>query len=147
MLSSKPRLHSILNLSWAMKVWFVNSICNSSNPRCKLWTRRGLPQHLRKVFCLGIIRKIGDLMRLAGTCINDGVCGLIRQYTWNLTRRRWFFNKRNYTGTAWLSSVRALEWDVKSSYEQNPHFNYFNWGLKSSQYGLYRLGDTRATCG
>jgi len=27
-------------------------------------------------------------MRLAGISINDGVCGLIRQYTWNLTSRR-----------------------------------------------------------
>jgi hypothetical protein len=34
---------------------------------------------------LGIYRKIGDLKRLAGACRNDGVCGLIRQYTWNLT--------------------------------------------------------------
>jgi len=33
-------------------------------------------------------RKVGNLKRLAGVCINGGVCGLIRQYSWNLTNRR-----------------------------------------------------------
>jgi len=46
---------------------------------------------LRKVLCLGINCKVGDLMRLAGACINDGVCGLIRQYTCNLTSRSIIF--------------------------------------------------------
>jgi len=26
-------------------------------------------------------------MRLAGICLNDEVCGSIRQYTWHLTNR------------------------------------------------------------
>lgn len=34
---------------------------------------------------LGNNCKVGNLKRLAGIYINDGVCGLIRQYTWNLT--------------------------------------------------------------
>lgn len=78
---------------------------------------------LRKVFCLGIIRKIGDLMRLAGACINDGVCGLIRQYTGNLTSRHLYNILLYNKGTAWLSSVRALMCGVKSSNEQNPRLS------------------------
>lgn len=42
---------------------------------------------LRKTPRLGNSRKAGDLKRLAGACINGGVCGLIRQYTGNLTNR------------------------------------------------------------
>ncbi len=44
-----------------------------------------LGAHLRKAPRLGKSRKTGDLMRLAGACINGGACGLIRQYTGHLT--------------------------------------------------------------
>ena len=64
-----------------MRVWEANSTSNSGSPRCKLWVLQGnLPAYAR-LPRLGINRKVGDLMRLAGACINDGVCGLIRQYT------------------------------------------------------------------
>jgi len=46
-----------------------------------------LGSSLRKTLRLGKSCKAGDLKRLAGACINGGVCGLIRQYTGNLTSR------------------------------------------------------------
>jgi len=46
---------------------------------------QGLGSNLRKVPRLGKNRKIGDLKRLAEVSINGGACGLIRQYTGNLT--------------------------------------------------------------
>lgn len=104
--------------------------------------------YLRKVPRLGINCKIGDLMRLAGACINDGVCGLIRQYTGHLTKLPKRPPTGRLSGTAWLSTARAAGFGVKSSNERNPR-----WGLfaptrcTSSQYGLLRLGDTRATRG
>jgi len=45
---------------------------------------------------LGKNRKIGYLKRLAGVCINDGVCGLIRQYTGNLTNCNLYSNINFY---------------------------------------------------
>jgi len=48
--------------------------------------------NLRKTPRLGKSRKAGDLKRLAGACINGGACGLIRQYTGNLTNWSRSFN-------------------------------------------------------
>jgi len=64
-----------------VKVWGANSIRDSGSPHCKLWTLQGNLLTYVRVSYLGINRKIGDLMRLAGICTNDGVRGLIRQYT------------------------------------------------------------------
>jgi len=52
---------------------------------------RGPGSNLRKVPRLGKNRKIGDLKRLAEASINGGACGLIRQYTGNLTSWSHFF--------------------------------------------------------
>jgi len=67
-------------------------------------------------------------MRLAGVCINGGACGLIRQYTGNLTNRRllctWVFTSQGQTGrtgAAWLSSVRVLRCGIELPNEHNPH--------------------------
>lgn len=67
-------------------------------------------------------------MRLAGVCINGGACGLIRQYTGNLTNRRllrtWVFvsqGETGRTGAAWLSSVRVLRCGIELPNEHNPH--------------------------
>lgn len=48
-------------------------------------------------------------------------------------------------GTAWLSTARAVECDVNSLNEQNSLYNLVISWWRLSQYGLYRLGDTRAT--
>jgi hypothetical protein len=104
---------------------------------------------LRRAPRLGISRKTGDLMRLAGGCRNGEACGLIRQSTGNLTsccgRRH---GRRRLGGTAWLPPARASRCGVKSSYERNPHPAMRGaqgrmW-RKASQYGLHRLGYTRA---
>jgi len=144
-----------------------------------VWPIFGLS--LRKTPRLGKSRKAGDLMRLAGVCINGGACGLIRQYTGNLTNRRLpgaqifkFCGQTRCTGAAWLSSVRVSRCGIELPNEHNPpqlglllaQYSRLkrgvNWerlfGLdssrpkvyswkKSSQYGLYRLGYTRATRG
>jgi len=52
-----------------------------------------LGSNLRKAPRLGKSRKAGDLKRLAGACINGGACGLIRQYTGNLTNWSQSLNK------------------------------------------------------
>ena len=66
-------------------------------------------------------------MRLAGVCINGGACGLIRQYTGNLTNRRLpraqvFVSWRGAgrAGAAWLSSVRVLGCGIELPNERRP---------------------------
>lgn len=90
---------------------------------------RGLGPNLRKVPRLGKNCKIGDLKRLAEASINGGACGLIRQYSGNLTSwSHFFFNTDVYTpvetilcvGAAWLSSVRAVRRGIELPNEQNP---------------------------
>ena len=56
----------------------------------------GPGSNLRKAPRLGKSRKAGDLKRLAGACINGGACGLIRQYTGNLTNWSRSFNMTVY---------------------------------------------------
>jgi len=88
-----------------------------------------LGSSLRKTLRLGKSRKAGDLKRLAGACINGGACGLIRQYTGNLTSRRRprstiiCISLRTYgrRGAAWLSSVRVVRCGIELPNERNPH--------------------------
>lgn len=82
---------------------------------------------LHKTFRLGKSCKTGDLMRLAGVCINGGACGLIRQYSGNLTNRRLFStqififcSETKCIGAAWLSSVRVLRCNIDLFNEHNP---------------------------
>jgi len=90
----------------------------------------GVPDSsLRKTPRLGNSRKAGDLKRLAGACINGGACGLIRQYTGNLTSRRCpssviiCISSRvgGHRGAAWLSSVRVVRCGIELPNERNPH--------------------------
>jgi hypothetical protein len=136
---------SILDGPRITRVWRTNSISISSSPHCELWVQGGLLLRLRKVLCLGINCKIGDLMRLAGVCINDGACGLIRQYTWNLTSCHSHYYNRWGSGTAWLSTARVVECSIELLNGHDPI--YITIWCTSSQYGLNQLGDTRATCG
>jgi len=134
----------------------------------------GPPPRLRGAPRLGSSRKAGDLKRLAGARWNGGVCGLIRQYTGHLTSRsggprpRWRGDGGGPPrGAAWLSSVRAVRRGLGWPNERNPRGRFpgaasplmaGELGLaagprpvgagawrKSSQYGLHRLGHTRAT--
>jgi hypothetical protein len=86
-------------------------------------------------------------MRLAGVCINGGACGLIRQYTGNLTNRRlpcaWVFasqGETRRTGAAWLSSVRVLRCGIELPNEHNPHKTYRLPNAVIRVYGLHGFG-------
>lgn len=76
---------------------------------------------------LGNSRKAGDLMSLAGARTNGEACGLIRQYTGNLTSHNTgparclrVDEDGPCAGAAWLSSVRAVRRGVGSPNERNP---------------------------
>jgi hypothetical protein len=108
---------------------------------------RSLGPNLRKAPRLGKSRKAGDLKRLAGARINGGACGLIRQYTGNLTSRSRSFNitvckfleNGGRVGAAWLSSVRAVRRGIELPNEQNPHSVAVFWPKFFSVKTLYAL--------
>jgi len=99
---------------------------------------------------LGNSRKAGDLMGLAGARTNGEACGLIRQYTGNLTshctgpaQRLCVVVGGSDAGAAWLSSVRAVRLGVGSPNERNLPGAGGPSRLQSSQRS-YPLGPVRA---
>jgi len=77
-IDAEPRKHGDRSVFDTLVVHAVNDGC---------WAGVIVGSSLRKAPRLGNSCKAGDLKRLAGACINGGVCGLIRQYTGNLTNR------------------------------------------------------------
>lgn len=116
------------------KVRVSISIRHSGSPYCQRWVLDWghiLDLCLRETLRLGKSRKAGDLMRLAGACMNGGACGLIRQYTGNLTSRSdgrsWGLRLNehiSYNGAAWLSSVRVARCGIELPNERNPRSVY-----------------------
>jgi len=89
----EPRKHGDRSVFDTLVVHAVNHGC---------WAGVTVGSSLRKAPRLGNSCKAGDLKRLAGACINGGVCGLIRQYTGNLT------NRSCYGGVAFHVQTRTL---------------------------------------
>lgn len=118
-MDAEPRKHGYRSVFDTLVVHAVNDEC---------WAGHMLGSSLRKTLRLGNSRKAGNLMRLAGACINGGACGLIRQYTGNLTSRSrrgspaFYMPPRNplRRGAAWLSSVRVVRCRINFSNERNP---------------------------
>lgn len=174
-IDAKPRKHGDRSVFDTLVVHAVNDGC---------WTGNSLGSSLRKTPRLGKSRKAGNLKRLAGACINGGVCGLIRQYTGNLTSRSYSGSSAFYVPIdnppvrrccmAVVSSCRGVwHWVAKRTQSAKLRGSKYSRSIsrqldtnklivnvkhqrkfeaqrhsrrqKSSQYGLYRLGYTRAT--